>query len=131
MEKYNIYKLNIAIIENDINELYNKHIPNGIQIISGMPHGSGTSNQTCDTALKIEEEKTKFEIDLKKYKHKVNIIDSFIGTLKHKDRQLLIKKIKENKQWLEIAFELNYENIGSAKNRYGTLTKKYKKVTKL
>ena len=124
IEKYNEHVMNINVYQDKILEIESTCMPNLIQVMSGMPHGTGTSNQTADTAIRIAELNIKYNAEIKKCQQKIKLIDSAIATLRYKDQVLVNKRIKDMKSFEEIAYELNYSDYNTVQKRFSRLKNK-------
>ena len=119
-------------IEDDI---YEVHSPNCIQVLSDMPKGTNSSDQTADTAIKIITEKEKALKNLNRMievlEQENKAIDALIGILKYKDQVFIRKIVDENKQLTDIMYELNYTDYRSVQRIHSRimneLQKEYKK----
>lgn len=106
LSKYYHLSNEIKEIEEQINELSNSLI--GSPILTGMPHGSGTSNPVEQKASLLINLKNKLEKRKNKSLQELIKIEVYIASIEKSEiRTLFTKRYIQFKQWEEIADEMN------------------------
>ena len=106
LSKYYHLSNEIKEIEEQINELSNSLI--GSPILTGMPHGSGTSNPVEQKASLLINLKNKLEKRKNKSLQELIKIEVYIASIEKSEiRTLFTKRYIQFKQWEEIADEMH------------------------
>lgn len=99
----------IETIKNQLEELKSKSLIKG-QDLNGMPHASGTSDRTGNTALAIREIEELYEIKLRELYLVRSRIERYINTISDSEVRLIIRlRSINNMNWDQIGAEVGMD----------------------
>lgn len=108
LHNYNMLKVNIANIRREIDFIKNSYGIKGVNYDKVGGSSNETSNPTQDAALRKIEEIKKLESDIRKNEVKLDKINKTLEVLTDIEREVLVGKYIESKQWWEVAASVRY-----------------------
>ena len=108
----------IEVLKLQLDELKSRSLIRG-QELTGMPHGSGTSDKTAQIAVAIREIEELYEIKLRELYLVRSRIERYINTIEDGELRLIVRlRCINNMRWEDIASEVGWERT--------TVSKKYR-----